>query len=158
MASSNSFPPKLHVERLPGAFGGGASVKAALTTALAGANNDLTYTAQDAGDIGNSITIRYVDPAAASAALSVSVLNRAITVNLATNGSSVITSTAAQVAAAVNGSASASALVVAANAAANDGTGVVTALASTPLAGGDTARGVPWSSGRPPQGNIHPFG
>jgi hypothetical protein len=108
---------------------------ASLTTALTGANNDLTYTARVAGLASESVTVRYVDPGAASAALSVAVVGQAITVNLATNGSSVITSTAAQVRDAINGSAAASALVFAANAAANDGTGVVTALAATPLAG-----------------------
>jgi hypothetical protein len=108
---------------------------AALTTALTGANNDLVFTARRGGENGKNVTIRYVDPGAASQALSVTVAGSAITVNLATNGSSVITSTAAQIRDAVNGDATASGLVFAANAAANDGTGVVTAMAATPLAG-----------------------
>lgn len=109
---------------------------ATLTTALTGANNDLVFTAVTKGPRGNDITVRYVDPGAASAALSVSVSGSAITVNLATNAGSAITSTAAQVKAAIDAKAEAAALVTVANAAANDGSGVVTALAATNLAGG----------------------
>jgi hypothetical protein len=113
---------------------------ASLTTALTGANNDLKFTSVVVGAGGNLTTIRYVDPAAANAPLSVSVSGQAITVNLSTDGSSVINTTAAQITAAIAANAQAAALVVAANAAANDGTGVVTALAATALTGGsDTA-------------------
>ena len=115
---------------------GPVPVAATLTTALTGSDNDLKFTAVTAGPDGNSITITYVDPGAPSAALSVSVVGTAITVNLATNGSSVITSTASLVLAAVAASTPASALVSVAIAPANTGAGVVTALASTPLAGG----------------------
>jgi len=106
---------------------------ASLTTALAGANNDLTYTAKDVG--ASSITVRYV-VAGASTPLSVSVSGSDITVNVATNGSSAATSTAAQVKTAVDGNGPASALVSVANASGNDGTGVVTALGVTALTGG----------------------
>ena len=57
---------------------------AALTTALSGSNNDLVYTAVQSGLGGNDITVRYVNPGTASAALSASVSAKAITVNLAT--------------------------------------------------------------------------
>jgi hypothetical protein len=107
---------------------------ASLTTNLTGTNNDLTLTARQGGKNGENVTVRYLDPGAASQALSVTVAGSAITVNLATNGSSIITSTAAQVRDALNGNNAASALLFAANAAANDGTGVVTAMAATPLA------------------------
>lgn len=112
---------------------------AALTTALTGTNNDLTYTAKTVGASGNAITLTYV-VAGVSTPLSVSVSGNAITVNVATDATSVATSTAAQVRDAVNASGPASALVTAANATGNDGTGVVTALAATPLAGGTTQR------------------
>lgn len=119
-----------------GAFGGKAS--AALTTALAGTHNDLTYTAK-AGlsryATGNTVSVRYV-VAGASTALSVSVAGSAITVNVATTSGSVASSTAAQVKAAVDAHAAASALVAVDLAAGNDGTGVVAALAVTNLAGG----------------------
>lgn len=113
------------------------AVAAALTTSLTGTNNDLTFTADAAGIGGNAIRIRYVDPAAPSAALSVTVAGNDITVNLATSAGSAITSTAAQVKAALDASGAAAALINTANAAGNDGTGVVTAMAYTNLAGGE---------------------
>ena len=115
---------------------GVAAVAASLSTNLTGSNNDLTFTARTAGVAGNSITIRYVDPAANSASISVSRSGTAITVSLATNGGGSITSTAAQVKAAIEASLYANALVSIANKAANDGTGVVTAMAATALASG----------------------
>jgi hypothetical protein len=108
----------------------------ALTTALAGANNDITYTARDKGTVGNAITVRYV-VAGLGTALSVAVVGTAITVNVATDGGGLATSTASDVLAAVQAHAAASLLVSAALAAGNSGAGVVTALAATALAGGD---------------------
>lgn len=108
---------------------------ATLTTALAGANNDLTYQAVARGVAGNSITVAYV-VAGASTPLTVSVTGTAITVNVATTAGSAASSTAAQVAAAVRALPAANALVEVDNAPGNDGTGVVTALSTTPLAGG----------------------
>jgi hypothetical protein len=114
---------------------GGTNSAASLTTALAGANNDLTYTAKSRGTGGNSTRIRYV-VAGANTPLSVSVSGSDITVNVATDGSSNPTSTANAVLAAVNASTPASALVTASLAAGNDGTGVVATLAFTSLTGG----------------------
>lgn len=117
---------------------GGTFSKAKLTTALAGTNNDLTYTAKAGGvshALGNAVTVAYV-VAGVSTALSVSVAGNAITVNVATNASSVAVSTAAQVSAAVAAIAPATALVSVANADGNDGTGVVAAMAATALTGG----------------------
>jgi len=116
--------------------GAGAPVQATLTTNLTGTNNDLTFTSVAAGPFGNAITLRYVSPGTNNAILAVTVSQRAITVNLATNGSAVITSTAAQVKTALEASTAASELVTVANAPGNDGTGVVTALTATSLAGG----------------------
>lgn len=115
---------------------GGTAIAAALTTALAGANNDMTYTADTAGSGGNAITVRYVDPGAISQTILVVVVGSAITVNLATDGAGAITSTAAQVKTAVDALPAAAALVNVANAGGDSGAGVVTALAATPLAGG----------------------
>ena len=86
-------------------------------------NANLTYTAVAIGPAGNNVRVRY-NIAGASQALSVTVAGNDISVNLATNGSSVPTSTAAQIKTAVEASAPASALVTVANAASNDGTGV----------------------------------
>lgn len=110
-------------------------VAAALTTALTGANNDLAFTADVAGPDGNDITIAYIN-AGASKPLVVSVVGSAISVQLATNGSSVITSTASLVLAALNASTPAAALINTALAPTNTGAGLVTALSATPLTGG----------------------
>lgn len=111
---------------------------ASLTTVLTGANNDLVWTAVTPGAAGNSLTIAYVDPPGNNVSLSVAVVGTAITVTLATDGSSVITSTASQVRALVNADGTAGALVQGANSSPDTGAGVVTALAPTALAGGDT--------------------
>lgn len=113
----------------------GPSAAATLTTALTGTNNDLTFTAA-AGAAGNLITIAYVDPAAESSALAVTVEGTAITVSLETDENGDIISTAAEVDAAIDGEAAAAALVTPANAGGNDGSGVVTALEATALTGG----------------------
>jgi hypothetical protein len=116
---------------------GGTISLAALTTALTGTNNDLTYTSKATGNnysSGNSIRVRYV-VAGNNTALSVSVSGSDITVNVATDGSGNPTSTAAQVRTAVLASVPAAALVDVTLAAGNDGTGVVTALAFTSLSG-----------------------
>lgn len=109
---------------------------ATLTTSLAGTNNDLVFTARDPGSKGNGITVAYVDPGAASQSLAVTVSGSAISVSLATNAGSAITSTAAQVKTAIEALFNADRLVVISNAGGNDGTGVVTALSATALAGG----------------------
>lgn len=112
------------------------AVASTLTTALAGANNDMVFTAKTKGATGDNITIEYVDPAGANKALSVTVTGKAIAVSLATDGANAITSTAAQVKTAIDAKAEAAALVSVANAGADTGAGVVTALAATPLASG----------------------
>lgn len=121
------------------------SAYATYTTALTGTNNDLKFTARNAGTGGNSITIAYVDPSANDEDLSVDVVGTAITVNLATGPAGAITSTAAQIKAAIEADADASALVFVDYAGTDTGEGVVTALASTPLAGGTTAAEEEWT-------------
>lgn len=109
---------------------------ASLSTAMTGTNNDVTLTAQTAGADGNSITLALVDPSGNDQELSVAVAGTDIVVSLATNGSGTITTTAAQLIAAIEGDADAAALVAIDNKGADDGTGVVTALTETALAGG----------------------
>lgn len=117
------------------------SRKATLTTAMAGENNDLVFTAKASGATGNDVRVRVV-VAGAGTALSVAVAGNDITVNSATNGSSVATTTAAQALAAVLASGPATALVDAALAPGNNGTGVIAAFAYTNLAGGAASSGV----------------
>lgn len=110
--------------------------KAFLETNLGNANDDLKFTAVTPGPGGNSIRIRYV-VAGANTSLSVSVSSLDITVNVATNGSSVATSTATQVKAALDASGPATALITTALKASNTGAGVVSAFGYTNLANGD---------------------
>lgn len=108
-----------------------------LDVGVVGNNNALTLTAVEPGTDGNNISLTVVDPAANNASLGVSVNGTAITVNLATDGGGAITSTAAQIRAALAANAQAAALVSVANTGASDGSGNAIAVAITPLAGGD---------------------
>lgn len=122
----------------------GAPVNAVAATANVnptGDDNALTFTARVYGAAGNGISIRYVDPGAASQSLAVSVVGQAITVSLATGSGSAITSTAADVKAAIEASQPANALVAVSiltsdSGTADDGTGVVTAMSQAALASG----------------------
>ena len=112
-------------------------------TALTGSNNDLLFAAVQAGfgtnpargELGNDVTITYVN-GGASQSLAVSVSGLDITVQLATDGSSVITSTANDVLEAINASEDAQPLVTASLASGSDGTGLVTAMSEQSLTGG----------------------
>lgn len=106
-----------------------------------GDDNGLTFTARSYGADGNKISVTYLDPGAASQSLSVAVAATSIIVSLATSGGSSITSTAAEVKAAIEASAEANKLVSVAimtsdSGTADDGSGVVTAMAATALANG----------------------
>ena len=107
-------------------------VKAAVTVDMTNANADLTYTAADYGTSYNGITVTHVDPSANDAELAVTVSGHAITVSLATGPAGAITSTAAEVVAAVN--AVSPALVVATDE--GDGSGIVNAAVAATLTGG----------------------
>lgn len=69
------------------------------------------YVAISAGIGGNDITVEYVDPGLVGYTISVSVAIKAITVSLATDAGGTVTSTASEVAAAINAEAAAAALV-----------------------------------------------
>ena len=122
--------------------------KATYTTVTSVSNADLKFTAVQSGTGGNAISVAYVDPGAASQALSVVVTGNAIVVNLATDSGSAITSTGTLIKNAVNASAAASALVVAALAPANSGAGIVIAITATLLSGA-TSGGFILATGTP---------
>lgn len=67
-----------------GITSGKLSTKAAMTTALGGANNDMTYTADTAGTAGNLITVQYRDPGEAGRTIGVHTNGNAIIVDLGT--------------------------------------------------------------------------
>lgn len=117
------------------------AVRASLTVNPAGDDNALTFTAREYGDSGNSIAIEYIDPSANDAALDVSVFNRVITISLATGSGGAITSTAAEIKAAIDSTVEAARLVTvgvyaADSGTADDGSGVVTAMTKASLSGG----------------------
>lgn len=94
------------------------------------------YTARKGGIVGQSIRVTHIDPVGNNAALAVTVVGQDITVNLATDGASVATSTAAQVRSAVNAHLVARELVLAGHPAGQVGSGLAVAAAFAPLAGG----------------------
>lgn len=122
---------------------GGTSVAANLT--IGAGNAAVKYTSKVGGAAGNNIQVAHVDPAGNNVALSVVVTYSAttgypvITVNGATDGASALTSTATQVAAAVNASAEASQFVTASLP--GTGASVITAAAAAPLASGANGTG-----------------
>jgi len=94
-------------------------------------NSDVTFTAVNGGIAGNNISIEYVDPGLASQPLGIVVVGNAITVNLETDDTGAITSTANDVVAAIAADVApggAAELVTAA--ADGDGSGVVNVPAS----------------------------
>ncbi len=99
-------------------------------------NAKIKVTAKTAGFEGNDLSIVLADPGANDKALSVDYDDGVITVNLATDGSGSITSTGADVVAAINADVEASALVYAELGTGSDGTGTCAAVASTALVGG----------------------
>lgn len=114
-----------------------AAVAAHLDTGLVSENNGITWTANEPGIDGNNLSIAILNTGKEKA-LSVDVDGDKIIVTAATNGTGAgeITSTAAQVMAAILEHDTASQLVSTANKGASSGAGVVKAVAETPLAGG----------------------
>ncbi|HOS77599.1 MAG TPA: hypothetical protein PLL15_06110 [Syntrophales bacterium] len=109
--------------------------KATLTTGAAEDDNAILFTAVKYGKAEEDISIELRDPEGNDQALAVDVVGRDIIVSLATGVAGAITSTAAEVIAAIADSPAAD-LVTAANAGDSTGEGVVEAEASADLAGG----------------------
>jgi hypothetical protein len=116
------------------------AAQATVTINPTGDDNSLIFTARAYGAEGNGITVAYVDPGGTTAALAVSVFRQAITVSLA-RAASAITSTAAEILAAINANGQASQLVTVALDEADtnfdSGAGIVTAIAADALEGGE---------------------
>lgn len=119
-----------------------SAVAASLKTGVVGENNAITWTAREAGVIGNALSIEILNTGKGKA-LAVDVDGDKIVVTAATNevGAGEITSTAAQVIAAILEHDVASQLVTSANTGASSGAGVVKAVATTNLAGGAESTG-----------------
>ena len=122
-----------------------AAVKATKALGVVGDKNAITYTAVTAGTAGNAIKVALIDPSGNSYPLQVTVVNDEIRVQLATSGAGALTSTGAEVVAAINASILCKALVTAALTVGegNDGSGVCAAISATALAGGTAANVTP---------------
>jgi len=103
-----------------------AGTAASGTTGVEGSNNGLTYTADAVGTDGNDIWVVLEDPDDNDQSLSVDVEGNVILVHLATGGGGAITSTGAEVLAAINGDGDASALVTVTHTGASTGAAAVT--------------------------------
>lgn len=113
-------------------------IAATLTTALAGADNDVKYTSKELGPGGNSVRIAYINPGG-TVGRTIVVAGKDVTVNLAvTAGAINATETAASIVASINADAAASKVVSAAVKVGDSGLGVVIAMALTNLTGGVT--------------------
>jgi phage tail sheath protein FI len=104
----------------------------AASVTLGTGTSALTITAATGGIAGNAISVRLRNPGANSAALSVSLSDKAITVNLATGVSGQITSTPATIKTALDANTAIAALVDVTS----GGSGVVTPSATVRLQGG----------------------
>lgn len=115
-----------------------AEVKASANTGVEGNNNALTWTAKTGlGASGNQIVVILQNPNANSQSLAVTVYQRAILIDLATDGAGAITSTAAQVKAAIEANADANALVDVTHTGASTGVGVVVDQTAHLIGGSD---------------------
>jgi hypothetical protein len=112
-----------------------AAAQALLNTGLVGSNNAITWTAKRAGMGGNSVVITLTNPGGTNP-LTVTVVGNSVNVQLATNAGA-ITSTAAQVIAAIKANSAANGLVDVANTGASTGAGVMAAVSATALSGGE---------------------
>lgn len=114
----------------------GTPAVATNTTGTVESNNGLTWSAKGPGLSGNDISITLTKPAVSNAVLTVSVINTEVRVALATDQNGDISSTAAQVLAAVQAHSGANRTINVAHTPTSDGTGVMTAVTKTNLTGG----------------------
>lgn len=123
----------------------GVASTVTLKASGAGARDDIVITAKQTGVAGDTIKVQLVNPDAASASLKIAIETDVIRVYLATDGTKAITSTIAEVIAAINATLYVKDIVVASLAEGSAGGDVVIAVAATPLAGGvnDTPAGAP---------------
>lgn len=113
------------------------NTQATYTTTGGNANSHITLTHTPGGSDGNNYTITLVNPGT-TGSLSVSILGKDITATLA-YATGAITTTAAQLAAAINCPAVLNAGIIASIADGETGAGIVAALSHTHLAGGAEA-------------------
>jgi hypothetical protein len=109
---------------------------ATLETAMTGDDNDLVFTAKQAGPIGNDYSIEFLAGSGTTQALKVSTVDNLKYTVLLARAADAISSTANQVIAALEAYAPFAALMDVELAEGDDGTGIVTAFAEADLTGG----------------------
>ncbi|EKF9462225.1 phage tail sheath C-terminal domain-containing protein [Vibrio cholerae] len=112
-----------------------AATAAALTIGTAILNDGLKLTAVKTGTEGNAISVEVLAPTAASSELAVTVTNNKISIQLASDESGALTTTATELASALMADPAAKALVTAA--ALGDGSGDVAPVSRAYLSGGE---------------------
>lgn len=100
-------------------------VKAVLTLGSAASKNAIDFTAKPYGAQGNEVAVHIKNPKANSQTLSITIAGKIITASVATDETGAVTTTAAQLLAAIDANVDAVALVGSQNTAGSDGTGVV---------------------------------
>lgn len=118
-----------------------AEVKAALSTDLAGDDNDLVWTSKANGADGNAYSVEYRDPEDVDQSLAITLDGTLVLVMLATDGGGTITTTGDDIKTEVGNVTEVDDLFTVTDKAANDGSGVVIAMAPASLAGGTDAQG-----------------
>lgn len=120
-----------------GLVGNGNNDEVVASVVIGTSNGALKFTApENSGASGNDVSVRCIKPSTNNASLTVSVTGKEILISLATDGSSVATSTAIQVRDAVNASTAASALASAALNTGSSGASLYAVHAATALTGG----------------------
>jgi len=114
----------------------GAASTVTLKASGAGARDDIVVTAKQTGVAGDKIKVQLVDPGAKNATLKVAVETDVIRVYVATDDNNAITSTIAEVIAAINATLYVKDIVTALLAEGSVGTDAATAVAATALAAG----------------------
>jgi len=122
-----------------GLVGSGNDDGIAAAVTIGTGNGALRFTAVSKGTAGNALSIVTVKPSGNNAALAVTKSGNVITISLATDGSSVATSTASQVLAALNAAGTVNTFVTAALAPASTGASLFAVHAATLLSGGVNA-------------------
>ena len=118
------------------------AVKASLSTTGGNANSNIKFESVGSGTAGNAIKVAMLNTGN-SKPLEVTVVNDEVRIQVATNSGGAITSTAAEVIAAVNGSLAVKGILTAAVVGEQTGVGVVAALSATALYGGANANVIP---------------
>jgi hypothetical protein len=112
-----------------------AATFATLDTGVVANNNAVTFTSKLPGVAGHSIKASLIDPAGNNKLLEVNLINDEIRISLATSGAGAITTTGAELIAAVNSAIIVKDLVTASNTGASTGAAAVVAKAIAALAG-----------------------